>query len=193
MQHVCSFPGCGKKAHSRGYCIGHYRQWREKEQLRPLQLQFHGLTELQRFELRYRKREDGCWIWTGSLTRGYGRFRDVQTGHPVLAHRRSWTLYTGEDPGPRYVLHKCDNPRCVNPEHLFLGTQADNVADMHSKGRDRKRPLYGEAHGQAKATEKIVLAIRSSAETVGQLVKRFGLARSTIEDIRERRTWKHVA
>lgn len=188
---ICSFPGCGKKAHSRGLCGGHYRQQREGEQLRPLQQQFHGLSEQERFLVRVRKGE-GCWLWTGSLNNGYGQFRDANTNRPVLAHRKSWMLFCGEIPAGLGVLHKCDTPRCVRPDHLFLGDQQANIDDMHAKGRANKRALFGESHGMSRATEELVREIRSASGGASAISRRVGLARSTVEDILSRRTWKHI-
>lgn len=83
------------------------------------------------------KKTKGCWIWTGATIRGYGQIRYGKgNGKLYLAHRLSWQLHYGKAPPSGLgVLHHCDNPPCVNPEHLWLGTQADNAADMVSKGR----------------------------------------------------------
>lgn len=88
------------------------------------------------------KKTRGCWLWTGAKTRGnYGELVHVvnrkQTGW--RAHRLSWVLNKGEIPDGLQVLHRCDNPPCVNPEHLFLGTQHDNITDMWLKGRQAKQ------------------------------------------------------
>lgn len=79
-------------------------------------------------------KSDKCWIWAGYTNRdGYGRFRKFDT--LVSAHRMSWELTNGEIPATKHVLHRCDNPACVNPSHLFLGTHSDNMQDMYEKKR----------------------------------------------------------
>lgn len=102
--------------------------------------------------------ESGCWEWTASkMGNGYGKmyFNQGWTG----AHRASYTLHKGLIPIGFCVLHRCDNPPCVNPEHLFLGTQLDNIADMNRKGRQYTRPLFGEANPNARLTNALVMEI----------------------------------
>jgi hypothetical protein len=88
------------------------------------------------------------------------------------------------------VLHRCDNPPCVNPAHLFLGTMRDNTRDMMAKGRD---PFIGERHNQAKLTDDAVREIRNSPETGRALANRFSVSQATICLVRQRKHWKHVS
>src|SRR5687768_7875966 len=92
---------------------------------------------------RYVSRGDGCWAWTGVMgTNGYGLFwvrRGFKQYSSVGAHRVAWRLANGPVPDGLWVLHRCDNPRCVRPDHLFLGTHSDNMRDMWSKNRHRPR------------------------------------------------------
>lgn len=95
-----------------------------------------------RFWSKVKKSEDGCWDWTGSLNHGYGQLSRGRGVSPYSAHRLSYELTYGAIPEGLHVLHRCDNRRCVRPSHLFLGSQADNNADMRAKGRDSR----GEKH-----------------------------------------------
>lgn len=131
--------------------------------------------------------ECGCTIWMQHLnTMGYGRLS--VNGRMQYAHRASFELKNGKIPRGMNVLHKCDIPTCINPDHLFLGTHADNVADKVAKNRH----LRGETIGNSKLTEKEVLAIRASPVGVNELARRMGLAPMTISLIRNRKIWKHI-
>jgi hypothetical protein len=127
------------------------------------------------------KKGPGCWEWqAGRDPNGYGRY-----GGP-LAHRVAWTLTNG-DPGRQYVLHRCDNPPCVRPSHLFLGTQQDNLADMRRKGRERH--ARGVDHGKARLTPEQVQAIRQSTDSLRTLANRYGVSYTSIRYIKLRRNW----
>lgn len=187
----CSVPHCEIRCHSLGYCSRHYQAFRKYgDATKVLQKQHHGKTVRERF-LIYTKQGPGCWEWVGHKDpNGYGRLNIG--GKPILAHRISYMLQYGDVPDEMDVLHKCDTPKCVNPEHLFLGTQADNVRDMHEKGRALKRGLKGTEHNLAKLDEAAVRAIRASTEPDGKVAAAFGIARTTVSDIRKRRSWAHI-
>lgn len=129
---------------------------------------------------------DECWLWLGALNpKGYG-----WAWHGRRAHRVSWMLHHGPIPNGLLVCHSCDNPRCVNPKHLWLGTSADNQADKARKGRAARRP--GSKHPLAKLTEEWVLAIRASAEPTDKIANRFGVSVACIRDVRSRKNWRHL-
>lgn len=144
------------------------------------------------------KGPDECWEWTAYINpKGYGRF-GVEGGM-MLAHRASWTLTNGPIPdGAGYhgtcVLHKCDNRRCCNPSHLFLGTIADNNADMVAKGRESYcNPNPGEANGRAKLTETDARYIKfENIENCAEVARHYKVDPGTIRKIRRGDAWKHV-
>lgn len=140
-----------------------------------------------------------CWEWGGTITRnGYGVLEGPSRDRPrirPLAHRFSWELHFGPIPAQLCVLHRCDNRACVNPAHLFLGTIADNNADMYTKGRGSPaglRPMQGEAHPRPnrKLSVDAVREIRVSSEPVAALASRFGVDRETVRDVLKGRTWR---
>lgn len=133
--------------------------------------------------------DTGCWDWTASKSKGYGQ---IMVGEkPQRAHRVSFEIFRGEVPDDLHVCHRCDNRACINPEHLFLGTNADNTADKVAKGRQHR--LRGTAHGMAKLTEADVLTIRSATHaTDPELAARYGVGPEAISAVRHRRNWKHI-
>lgn len=129
----------------------------------------------------------GCWLWPGSPDKkGY-----IRTGGSGI-HRTSYKLHFGEVPDGLFVCHKCDTPACVNPGHLWLGTNHDNVRDMIQKGRDWRGDRTGEKNPKAKLTEKDVLEIRGSARSSIALAAHYGVSTGAIDNARTWRTWKHV-
>lgn len=128
----------------------------------------------------------GCWLWDGRVNRaGYGVLGT--NNQKMLAHRFSWEMHRGQIPRGQGVLHHCDNPPCVNPDHLFLGAPIDNVRDMHAKGRARK--LRGEQHPSAKLTAAQVDAIRADTRKQRDVAKEYGVGASTISMIRTGKNW----
>lgn len=141
--------------------------------------------------------KDGCWEWqAGKHRQGYGSFWFER--RLWRSHRFCWTLHFGEIPEGMCVLHDCDNPGCVNPEHLFLGTHKDNSQDASKKGRfpDRRGLNPGEAHGRSKLTEEQVLSIRKEYKTgnitQAELARKYNVSQATICQIVTRQTWKHI-
>ena len=187
----CSIPHCERVVFATGLCSPHYQAKRKYgDPLKVVQKQFHGLTLKERLE-RYIVKRDGCWSWLGGKDpNGYGRIN--YRGVPMTASRVSYLVHFGDIPEGMNVCHKCDNPECTNPDHLFLGTQAVNVADMHEKGRARKKGSKGEAHGMAVLTDGQVREIKQSSESVSALAKRFNVSRPTIHDIVTGKTWRHI-
>ena len=134
---------------------------------------------------------DGCWEWKGSVAggTGYGCFYD---GRAYSTHRYSWELHHGPVPPGLCVLHHCDNRRCVRPDHLWLGTKAENSRDMATKGRENVPGYKGEEHGEAKLTNEQVREIRASTGTGVSLAARFGVSPSLVSLIRRRKAWTHL-
>lgn len=132
---------------------------------------------------------ESCWEWTGTKTTyGYGvvshRNRNYRT------HRFAWRLTHGAIPAGLQVLHRCDNPPCCNPHHLFIGTQVDNMADMERKGRSRR--ARGSRNGHSKLTEKQVYEILRMLGTQQSIADMYGVSQRTISQIKRREHWKHV-
>ncbi len=153
-------------------------------------LKLTWLTPKQRF-WKYvdKKSDDGCWHWMGSkIKNGYGQIKI--NNKMILSHRFSWELHNSKVPKDLYVLHKCDNPKCVNPSHLFLGTQQDNMHDMINKNRKAK----GENHGNNKLTWDKVTQIRNLKGKLTQrkIAEKFNVNYTTIGRIHRNETWKGV-
>lgn len=145
-----------------------------------------------------RRESDACWLWQASDNGKYGQIVIRLNGrmYHLHAHRVAWELTHGPIPDGLFVCHTCDIPRCVNPAHLFLGTQADNMADMVAKGRARALPpppTIGEKHPQAKLTWRDVREmrqLRAQGWTLQALADRFGVTLSNVGLIVTGKTWK---
>ena len=133
---------------------------------------------------------ESCWQWTGAtLSNGYGQM--WHTGKARYAHRIAYEMFVGVIPSDLQVCHSCDNPSCVNPSHLFLGTQADNERDKGAKGRQAR----GSSHGNSKLTEVEVASIRvarAGGVTCKELGQRYGVDPSTIGHAARGKNWGHL-
>jgi len=131
--------------------------------------------------------DDGCWEWMGKIRRprGYGVFFHSPGRHERFAHRVAWEITNGPIPDGVFVCHKCDNPRCVRPSHLFLGNHRDNMLDARIKERFWKTKLTAGDIGTIRAR-------RARGETNVEIARDFGVSPVTISHAVNRNTWKHV-
>lgn len=138
----------------------------------------------------------GCWLWLGYGTKeGYGRIEFA--GRKYLAHRVSYERFVGPVADGMLVLHRCDIPSCVNPAHLFLGTDLINTLDKLAKGRHAHGPEHsawvrGEKQHMAKLTDEIVRRIRDDRRAQSAIAAEYGIAQSHVSQIKRRVIWKHV-
>lgn len=152
-----------------------------------------------RFHRKYRVMPSGCWHWTDAPDRyGYGRLQIKKRA--VKAHRISYALHNGDLPADRLVCHSCDNPICVNPAHLFLGTDFDNRQDAKVKGRIPAKPGApnpGETNGRAKLTDAIVRDLldrhgRSEIKSAAAEARALGVNPCIVQGILRGTKWKHI-
>jgi hypothetical protein len=194
MQTICCIKGCDLPVLTLGLCNKHWR--RNKKYGSPVAVashsgMFRGLSAEERFAKSVEKTE-GCWVWKASKDKnGYGIFRGMigQTEF-TRAHRFSYALHTGDLLIGMQALHTCDNPSCVNPAHLFSGTNADNMRDKAEKGRSRVPT--GEKHGKAILTEKQARRILKDPRPYTEIATQYNVKPSTIGSIKQRVSWKHL-
>ena len=189
---TCSIDGCKGRHQAHGWCMRHYGRWREYGD--PMR---ERPTRIERFWSKVDRSagDDACWEWTACRNAaGYGSF-PIATGKTQLAHRFIYSTVIGSIPEGHGVLHRCDNPPCVNPAHLFTGTAADNCADKIRKGREWH--IRGEAVSLARLTADDVATIRKRYAVGGvsqeSLAAEFGVIQATISKVVRRDTWRHVS
>lgn len=192
---ICGCKGCDLPVLALGMCNKHWRRTKLYGSPFVLMSRSHllrGLSAEERFK-RQHKKSDACWLWTGACDRdGYGVMRATIHGqHLKKAHRFSWALHNKQPiPKGMVVCHTCDNPRCVNPSHLWLGTAAENQMDRVKKGRVAR--MRGELNHSAVLTESQVRAILADARPYSQIAADYDVTTMTVSDIKCRRSWGHL-
>lgn len=185
---ICSVSGCNGARRRLGFCHKHYYRYHR-----------HGSTDAtiivgddkRRLLNNCKKSDSGCWEWQKSKYSGYGK--TFIKGKGKQAHRASWEIFVGDIPKGMQVNHKCHNRSCINPDHLYIGTQKENMKDMYDAGRDVKKK--GSENGASKLDESKVRIIKnmlSSGNKISAISKKFGVSESCIRFIKQDKTWRHV-
>jgi hypothetical protein len=190
----CKYNDCQNKAVGWGYCQKHYRRFMKygspestKYTQEPMEIRFWRFVD--------KKLDHECWYWIGNKnTKGYGQFSvGAKAQGSEGAHRISWKLHNQQDiPSKMHIMHKCDNPSCVNPNHLTIGTAKDNTQDMIQKGRKRTVAPVGDLNGKAILDAEKVRLIRSSTLNHAALGRQLGVSPNCIRGVRTGRTWSHI-
>lgn len=188
----CSVENCETPSRANGMCNKHN-----------LRVRNHGSPDDNgrthapldvRFFRKINKTE-ACWLWTGRANpNGYGAIQEGGKGsRSISAHRLSYQIHKGEIPEGLVVMHSCDNPACVNPDHLSVGTYKENTADMIAKGRKRTVAPKGTGNGKAKLNDSLVRYIRQNNNRPhAELARELNLSPNCIRGVKTGRTWSHV-
>lgn len=190
----CSVAGCTDTYYGKGLCGKHYKRLRITGTLEDGP-KAHAPLEVRFWRKVAKAGPDDCWLWTGGLRAGgYGHIQEGGKGsRSLLTHRVSWEIANGRPaPADMVVMHRCDNPTCVNPAHLELGTHAENTADMMTKGRKKVAAPVGNENGKALLTPEMVRYIRSSDKTHAALARELNVSNNAVRGVRIGRTWSHV-
>ena len=188
---MCKCLTCGKEfipsRHSSGKYCGQACYHLQPKQHEPLSDRFWRFVE----------KTDGCWLWQGGNDGGDGYGRIRRGSKSIGSHRASWIIHFGEIPDGFEICHKCDNPPCVRPDHLFLGSASDNQSDSWAKGRRKPPNNQGSLHGMSKLTEEQVKDIRNSyiPRQIGcrqAIARRLGISVGTVNAIIWRQRWTHI-
>lgn len=184
---LCRCYNCNKEF---GVCVGDFNRGRGLFCTQDCNRAYRTLTPEQRFWPKVKK-TDTCWLWTGyTMSFGHGQIHTKEG--TKLVHRLSWEIHCGEIPAGMEVCHRCDVPQCVNPTHLFLGTQADNMRDASQKGRSCR----GERQGNAKLKESDIpqiFAMRASGMKLLDIANHFNVSRAAVGDILLYKRWSYLS
>lgn len=199
---TCSVPGCGRRIRARGWCATHWDRWNKHGDVqahipvRSLRPRGMDIADIFTHFMPDQPPKQGCWVWTGAINpaTGYGRMWHGDRSRSV--HRFAYERFKGPIPDGLFVCHRCDNPPCCHPDHLFLGTPADNTRDMMSKDRHVRGIVYGESCGTHKLSERDVLDIRrryaERSSTQVELSAEYGISKNHTCAIIKRHAWQHL-
>lgn len=206
MTKICKVEGCGCEVYSSGgrwssrpfalstmYCRKHLRWLEQYGTLEPPKMA-QGSIQFRFWKHVEKRGEDECWEWVGAKKNtksGYGSLWDNEAKKSRLVHRVSYEIAHGEIPAGKVVMHKCDNPKCVNPKHLMVGTGKQNVEDRARKGRSARNIFFGEQNPKSKITLEQAKFIKAHTEMGHkQIADMWGVSPNCIRSVRIGRTWK---
>lgn len=190
---TCKVEGCQTKSRTLGLCNKHAMRLK-KFGCTDDNLQTHAPL-VERLRRRTVEQANGCLLWAGpKRPNGYGHIQEGGKGSRTLStHKLAYELHHGPVPKGMVVMHSCDNPACVNPAHLSVGTFKENTADMIAKGRKRTVAPLGARNGKAVLNAEMVRYIRKETEkNMVELAAELGVSRSTVRGVRSGRCWGHV-
>lgn len=184
----CAVSWCQEDAKTKGYCRNCYNRWRKhgNPERTPRRMVNGDASPEERLKFAgWTTTESGCWEWGGRLDKkGYGVLA-LREKRQVFAHRTAYETWVGPIPEGLNILHECDNPPCINPEHLHPGTQKENLDEMVSRGRRNSfKPKYSEVR---EMRERI-----AAGESSENIARDYRVTVATVEGIRRGETWKHV-
>ncbi len=146
-----------------------------------------------RFHEKYQKSDSGCWNWTAALAgKGYGQIKIPKTRRQAYAHRLSYQIHKGAIPAKTEVCHTCDNPKCVNPAHLFLGSRKENAQDASNKGRIHVSPIGHNGVLAVSQVKRIKEIFRLNLMSIAEVARAFDVSHTTISKIRRGLRWTRV-